>query len=266
MKIPDYIKAEIEAGALFVVNHSGGKDSQAMAIKLKEILPPEQVLAVHAILPEVDWEGIPEHIEGTLPDGWELIYCQAGKTFFEMVERRYEKDNNRPCFPSPAIRQCTSDLKRGPIDKAVRHWLKAHPEHNKRVVHCVGIRAEESSARAKAPVWKRIDRESKAGREVFHWHPIAEMLIDEVFETIKNANEKPHWAYEAGMSRLSCAFCIMGSKADLATAARLKPDLYQRYVDLEKKTGFTMMMSKLTLEEVTGIPAGRKIIPIKEVA
>ena len=34
----------IKAGALFVVNHSGGKDSQAMLIKVRELVPADQIL------------------------------------------------------------------------------------------------------------------------------------------------------------------------------------------------------------------------------
>ena len=37
---------EIQKGALFVINHSGGKDSQAMMIKLLEFVPKEQIVVV----------------------------------------------------------------------------------------------------------------------------------------------------------------------------------------------------------------------------
>ena len=46
----------IRAGALFVANHSGGKDSQAMLIKLLERVPARQLLVVHASLGEAEWE------------------------------------------------------------------------------------------------------------------------------------------------------------------------------------------------------------------
>ena len=251
--VPEYVQAEIDAGSLFVVNHSGGKDSQAMTALLSQVLPANQVLVIHAELPEVDWEGIPDHIETTAPNDWPIRYTQATKTFFQMVERRYEKDPNRPCFPSPSIRQCTSDLKRGPIDRTVRHYLKEHPELNKRVVHCVGIRAEESSSRAKATTWKEYKTESKAGRQVFHWLPIHHLTERQVYQVIRDANQEPHWAYLAGMSRLSCCFCIMANQKDLQTAARLKPGLFRRYVELEKRTGFTMSMAQKPLTEITGV-------------
>jgi hypothetical protein len=46
----------------------------------------------------------------------------------------------------------------------------------------------------------------------------------------------------------------MASKGDLTRAAELNPELYRKYVALEKKTGYTINAKK-GLEEVTGIKA-----------
>lgn len=249
MDSPD-IQTLIDRGALFVVNHSGGKDSQAMMIKVRELVPADQILVIHAHLPGVEWAGTWEHVLETT-EGYEVRHCQAGKSFFDMVRRRQ-------MFPSPTYRQCTSDLKRAPIEKTIRHYIKENGLSGL-VVNCMGLRAEESTSRAKQQVFKFNARNSKAGREWYDWLPIHGMLIDEVFQTIADAGEQPHWAYEAGMSRLSCCFCIMSSKADLMTAARLNPELYAQYVALEQEVNHTMMMPRKgerprTLEEITGIP------------
>lgn len=230
-----------------MINHSGGKDSQAMTIMLSKILPPSQALIIHAELPGVDWEGIPQHIERN-SYGIKTAYTRASKTFFEMVESRFSKRPEVPSFPSPQTRQCTSDLKRGPIDKTVRHYLNAHPEFNRRAVHCIGIRSQESRSRAKAKTWNPYRRESIAGRSIFHWLPIHDLTENEVFSVIKREGQVPHWAYKAGMSRLSCCFCIMSSERDLRTAARLRPSLHQQYIQLEKKTGYTMSMDGKPIE------------------
>lgn len=246
------IKPLIDKGALFVVNHSGGKDSQAMMALLNGLVPSNQLLVIHAVLPGVDWEGTEQHVIDTIGD---LDYrsCVAKKTFFEMVL-------HRGMFPSPKYRQCTSDLKRGPIEKAIRHYLKANPGFNGLIVNCMGLRAEESSARSKASTFKLNARNSKAGRTWYDWLPIHDMLIDTVFQTIKDADQVPHWAYGAGMSRLSCCFCIMSSKQDLITAARLNPGLYAQYVQVEKQLNFSFLMPRkgqqaVFLETITGIQA-----------
>src|SRR6185295_16920149 len=119
------------------------------------------------------------------------------KTLLEMVERRR-------MFPSPKHRQCTSDLKRGPIERAIRRFMRAHGLSI--VVNCMGLRAEESSNRAKRAPFRRNERNSKAGREWYDWLPIHDMRLGEVFETIAAAGQEPHWAYAAGMTRLSCCF------------------------------------------------------------
>lgn len=244
----DTIKQEIDRGALFVVNHSGGKDSQAMLIHLRQMgVPDEQMVIVHADLGEVEWDGNVEHIQryaGNVP----VITATARRGLLQMVEER-------GMFPSPAQRQCTSDLKRGPIEREVRRHLASLPDHSLRVVNCMGMRAQESPSRAKRATWTFSKRNSKAGRIWHDWLPIHHLTEDQVFAAIKLAGQEPHPVYAQGMTRLSCRFCIMASTADLTTAARLSPDLYRRYVALERRIGFTMSPSRKTLPEITGIQA-----------
>lgn len=230
--IPEQIQELIDAEALFVINHSGGKDSQAMTLMLEKLIPEEQRVIVHAHLPEVEWEGVKEHIESTSM-GIPVFYVQAGKTFLGMVEKR-------GMFPSKKNRQCTSDLKRAPIQKFINNFAKERGFQI--VVNCMGLRAEESSDRAKKEVLKLNERASCGHRTQYEWLPIHSMKIDEVWESISAAGLVPHWAYAAGMSRLSCCFCIMSSKQDIKTAARLNPELAQRYIDLEAKTGQSLLM------------------------
>lgn len=248
--IPAKVKALVAAGAVFFVNHSGGKDSQAMFHFIHQNVPAAQIRVIHAVLPEVDWDGVAEHVEATT-HGFEVITVQAKRKLLDMVAQR-------GMFPSPKYRQCTSDLKRNPIEKAIRHTGE------KLIVNCMGMRAQESSSRAKLKTLKLNAKNSKAGREWYDWLPIHEWLVEEVFAEIKAAGQQPHWAYAAGMSRLSCCFCIMASKQDLTTAAKLNPSLYARYVALERSTGQVMMMpskthGRQTLEDITGI----RVIPIK---
>ena len=242
------IKSLVARNALFVVNHSAGKDSQAMTIYLKQIgVPDSQMLIIHADLGEVEWEGNLDHIRATVGEV-PIVTAKPKSSFFEMVERR-------GMFPSPANRQCTSDLKRGPIEREIRHYLKAHPEFGGLVVNCMGMRAQESASRAKKTTFQHSARNSKAGREWYDWLPIHHLSEDEVFSLIAQAGQEPHWAYKAGMSRLSCCFCIMASANDLRTAARLKPDLYRRYVETEQRLGHTLSMSRRALPEITGVAA-----------
>ena len=242
----------IRNGALVAISHSGGKDSQAMTILLSKIVPREQLLFVHAPLGEVEWPGTVEHIEANLPPGAPLILAPvaSGKTLLEGIEER-------GLWPSSGVRWCTSDHKRGPIERELRRYLKVHPRFGGRIVSAMGMRADESPARAKRDPWKRNDRNSRAGREWFDWLPIHGLSTAEVFGVIADAGESPHWAYDTGMSRLSCSFCILASRADLARAAQLRPDLYRRYAILERRLGHTLSPTRIPLPALTGVPIAR---------
>ena len=73
--VPPRCNEMIRAGALVAINTSGGKDSQAMTILLSRMVPPTQLVAVHAPLGEVEWPGTVEHIEATIPAGVPLIFA-----------------------------------------------------------------------------------------------------------------------------------------------------------------------------------------------
>lgn len=248
-EIKQEIQDLIDRGALFVINHSGGKDSQAMTIKLRKLVPANNILVIHADLPDADWPGTWDHVKETCL-GLNTQQVVAGKTLLSMAEKR-------GMWPSPKYRQCTSDLKRGPIEKAIRHHIKDH-ELSGLVVNCMGIRAQESYSRAKAREFKFNKRNSKAGREWYDWLPIKDWTTVQVFAEIESHGQKPHWAYSVGMERLSCCFCIMASKNDLQIAAKHNPELYSKYVALEKKIDFSFIMPKkgqepVFLEEYTGV-------------
>lgn len=274
--VPAQVRDLIARGALFVVNHSGGKDSQAMYLLLRQHVPAAQLVIVHADLGPVEWRGALDHIHATTA-GEPVHVCSSRRTLLQMIEER-------GMFPSPKQRQCTSDLKRGPIERTIRHILAENPQFGGLVVNCMGMRAEESPNRAKLtpfkwapyenakgnPTGKSIRaRGKRPGREWFEWLPIHDWSEPQVFAAIAGAGQKPHLVYGLGMTRFSCCFCIMASEQDLRTAARLAaerpdllndPDLYRKYVGLERSTGQVMLMpskthGRRTLEQITGVAA-----------
>ncbi|WP_205621418.1 phosphoadenosine phosphosulfate reductase family protein, partial [Paenibacillus pasadenensis] len=234
MNIPDDIQDLIQQGAIFYVSHSGGKDSQAMYSLLVDIIPFDQLSVVHADLGYVEWPGVQDHIQANTSHPVHVV--RAGKTLLEMVARRKK-------WPSSSCRQCTSDLKRGPIMKFIRNDVK---RRGRRIaVNCMGLRAAESSARAKKSPFSFNVSASCGFRDVWDWMPIFDMSTEEVFGVIEDSGQKPFWAYERN-ERLSCVFCIMGSLNDLRHGAEMNPALYRKYVETEKEIGHTMFMKKKT--------------------
>lgn len=253
MNVPDKIRQRIDGGALFVISHSGGKDSQAMMIELLHVVPPSQCLVVHASLGEFEWEGAMELARDQAADaGVPFIVATAPKTFLGMVEHRYlvRPGPNSSCWPSSANRQCTSDLKRGPIEREVRRHAKRWGFT--RIVSCMGMRAAESPARAKRAILQRSVRNSVAGRDWWEWLPIHDMPTVAVFSTIAAAGQSPHWAYADGNDRLSCVFCIFGSKRDIQHGARERPELAIKLIEVEDRTGYTMHQSRQSLRDLIG--------------
>ena len=245
--VPPECRETIRSGALAALNTSGGKDSQAMAILLSRIVPRGQLVAVHAPLGEAEWPGTVEHIESTLPDGVPLIFApvSSGKSLLNRVEER-------GMFPGVRQRWCTAEHKRGPIERELRRYLQAHPRFGGRLVNCLGLRRDESVARARRVPWRRNERMSVAGREVFDWLPIFHLSTDDVFRVIRRAGQSPHWIYRH-LSRCSCSFCIFSSPGDLRRAAALRPDLYRRYCETERRIGHTLSPSGVPLPELTGM-------------
>jgi len=231
-------------GAIFYVSHSGGKDSQATYLYLSSGLhiSTSQIVVVHADLGEVEWTGVKDHIRNTILHPLNVVSAiykdGSEKTLLNLVEKRFDTRPEAPSWPSSAARYCTSDLKRGPIEKFIRNDLKARGKTL--AVNVCGIRAEESSARAKKVPFQQNDRLSIASRTVYDWYPIFDWSTDEVFQCIADYDEKPFWAYAEGNDRLSCVFCVFGSKGDIARGRKYRPELFAKYVALEEKTGYSV--------------------------
>lgn len=241
----------IERGALFVVSHSGGKDSMAMLNRVVRIVPPGQIVVVHATLGDVEWPGALEKAEQHADAfGIQFITARSVKTFFQMVEHRFKvrPGPNSPCWPSASNRQCTSDLKRGPIEREVRRYAKAHGFSI--IVSCTGIRKQESASRAKACDFRMNERGTVKGRDWFDWLPIHDMTTEQVWREIARGPLLAHHAYALGNNRLSCIFCIMGSTSDLRNGREQHPAVYERYREIERRTGYTMHMSRKPLDQL----------------
>lgn len=254
----------IEQGYLFVISHSAGKDSQAMYLALRRAgVPTSQMLAVYAVMPDdLVWKGNADHIRATMDADVPFILAKAqtpnpalqlpgqlpgtkNKGWWKVVDDKAAK--GKPCLPDNANRWCNSDFKRGPINREVNAWAKAHGFD--RIVMAMGLRALESSNRAKLPVWDldkgyhgKTPRGGKRKRVWLRWCPILDWTAKDTFVEIANAGQEPHWVYKAGMRRCSCAFCFFGCERDTRTAAIIRPELFKEYVTRERAYGHTLKM------------------------
>jgi len=117
-----------------------------------------------------------------------------------------------------------------------------------RILNCLGLRAEESDNRAKKPVIE-VERDT-AKVLVLRWHPILSWTEEQVWDTIWAHNLPWHWAYDAGMERLSCVICPLARRVDNILGASLNPELAQEYLALEQEVGHTMREDGFTMTQI----------------
>lgn len=229
------------------VGVSGGKDSQAAALAtfrhLDRVGHKGPRVLIHADLGTVEWadslpvcEDLARHLgvelivvrrkAGGLMERWESRWASSVERY-----RRLSTVTLVPCWSTPAMRFCTSELKTQVILPELKRRFPGQV-----VLNVTGIRRAESAARAQA----KIANGEKDGR-IWNWRPILEWSEEEVFADIAANGLAAHPAYaQFGMTRVSCRFCIMSNEADLnAAAAQAEAwDIYLQMVGLEIRSTF----------------------------
>lgn len=211
-----------------VINFSGGKDSSAMLAYLCEKYPD---VKKHVVFANTGWE----HADAVewckkivAMFGLELHEVQSTtKTFLTMVEKRGK-------FPAMKQRQCTSDLKRDPINK----WIKQNIT-DPVVINCIGIRAEESASRAKKKVLSRNKRETNSKRTMWDYNPILDWSEARVRAYLVEKGISLHPCYQY-LRRFSCRVCIFMTAHDLRQVQQHDPAAIKIISDLEEKIQFSM--------------------------
>ncbi|MCY4654915.1 MAG: phosphoadenosine phosphosulfate reductase family protein [Dehalococcoidia bacterium] len=235
---------------VILLNTSGGKDSQTMIAEAcrqadRAGVPRNRLIAVHANLGRVEW-----------PDTLELVKAQADAQGLELrtVSRPQgdllEHVEKRGMWPSPAARYCTSDHKRSQISKVVTALdREIRTKARFKLLNVMGLRAAESPARAKKVPYSPNRYFSTKTRTVYDWLPIHDWTDEMVWDDIKASGVPHHPAYDLGMPRLSCVFCIYAPKQALTLAARHNPELLKQYVELERRIDHTFR-PELSMQQV----------------
>jgi 3'-phosphoadenosine 5'-phosphosulfate sulfotransferase (PAPS reductase)/FAD synthetase len=230
---------DLAAYDLILVNTSGGKDSQASLDVTVEAADGagvrDRLVVVHADLGRVEWPGTRELAEE---------HARHYRLRFEAVANRNWPDllariEARGRWPDAVNRYCTSEFKTGQVHRAMTRLVgELALERPARILNVLGIRADESAARArKAPFEPDPAASTKTTRHVDRWLPIHQWTVADVWARITAAGTRPHPAYAQGMPRLSCSFCVLASRSALVRAAQLRPDLAAEYVAAEQRMG-----------------------------
>jgi len=241
-----------------VINSSAGKDSQAMLDFIVHHadalhIPPSRLVVSHADLGSAEWRGTRELAEQQARHYGLRFVVVHRRTAQGQPQTLLEHVRSRGKWPSSTTRFCTSDHKRGPIRTLLTRLAAETRAAGKTtpatIVNCLGLRAEESPARAKRLAWQLDSAASNGRRTVYQWLPIHGWSTEQVWERIRASGVPHHPAYDLGMPRLSCCFCIFAPRAALILAGRHNPELLDEYVELEREIGHRFRMN-LSMAEV----------------
>lgn len=223
-----------------IASVSGGKDSAAMSLYLKEReISHERVFMdtgwehpltyeylrgpltkalgaiteIRAVLPA---DAAPQSIAGAGMVEGSSIHATFGDAltqgdfvpldFLSLVKRK-------GMFPSRIVRYCTEELKVKPIQR----YLAKRMEYDD-VVNAVGIRRAESKARSKMSEWEWSDT-----MDCWVWRPLATWSKEDVIAIHRRHGLPMNPLYDMGATRVGCWPCIHARKSEIALVNRMDP-------------------------------------------
>jgi 3'-phosphoadenosine 5'-phosphosulfate sulfotransferase (PAPS reductase)/FAD synthetase len=264
---------------VLLVNSSGGKDSQtALAETVRRAkaagVPSSKIVVVHADLGRVEWKGTRALAEKQAKH-YGLRFIVVSRQKGDILD---EAEHERKMWPGPQYRWCTSDHKRSQIDKVMTALTdelfragalttRSGERRPIRILNILGLRADESPKRLHQPQLLKLGRACNGRKDIDEWLPIKWWSADDVWRAIKASGVPYHRAYDLGMPRLSCCFCIFSGRDALLLAGKHNPELLDEYVRVEKKIGHSFQMQGKKHLPILGIKqaleAGEKPDPSK---
>ena len=234
---------------IHVVGFSGGIDSQAAALWVRNRYPKEDVILTNS--DAGGWEDpltklfIWEYSQNIFPvtftnakvkDMWETpgfaetrgYDGEAALTFELMCQIKGRAPSRKAQF-------CTEKLKLVPQRRWVRETFGPGGEREGQAfTRYTGVRRDESNTRKDSPIESWDD-----------WfdcpliYPIADWTKQMCFDYVQAHGEPVNELYKLGFNRVGCAPCINNSKADILNWVIRRPEMIDKVRAFEEATGRT---------------------------
>ncbi len=199
------------AGLPLIVSVSGGEDSTAMALALKEA-----GLTYTMVFADTGWEADETyaHLDHLRERIGPIDVCGVEGGMIARIK-------NRAGFPARMQRWCTRELKIEPL-------RKYHDAISDDTVSVVGIRSSESEARK---MMLEVEDDARWGGWI--WRPLISWSVADVLAIHHRHGIEVNPLYKRGHDRVGCFPCVYSNKEDIRLVAEHAPERIDLIRELE---------------------------------
>ena len=253
-----------DSGVKHVVGFSGGIDSQATALWVREHFPAEDIILLNSDVGGHEHPITSEFIRSYSEHVFPVIVTSplirdlggVGSRSGQIGNRRHEYDENdvltmealayiKGRFPSRTRQFCTQFLKLAPQ----RRWSEENIDTSGLdIIRYVGVRRDESQDRRKTPdsMWDSyFDCDIK--------FPLADWSKQQCFDYVQDHGEAVNPLYTMGFGRIGCAPCINSGKQDIREWATRFPEMIDKVRGWERNTGWTFFAPCVPGKEINWV-------------